>query len=111
MASLPRVQGLHEKYKSNPSVVILAMNVGDENEKMKSWWADKKYSFPTLNDADDMAKTYGIKAFPSSVLIGPDGKVLTAQVGSCYELEGELKKALAKSAKSTPAKQKPTESF
>ena len=94
MASLPRVQGLHEKYAKNPNVVVIAMNVGDDNEKMKQWWNEKKYTFPTLNDADQLAQTYGIQAFPSSVLIGPDGKVIAATVGSCYELEDELRTAL-----------------
>ena len=94
MASLPRVQVLHEKYSKNPNVVILAMNVGDDNEKMKTWWKEKKYGFPTLNDADELAREYGVKAFPSSILIGPDGKVIAATVGSCYELEDELEEAM-----------------
>ena len=97
MASLPRVQVLHEKYSKNPNVVILAMNVGDDNDRMKEWWKKKKYGFPTLNDADQLAQEYGIKAFPSSILIGPDGKVMAATVGSCYELEGDLEKALKSS--------------
>lgn len=94
MASLPQVQVLHQKYKKNSDVVILAMNVGDDNGAMKKWWEKKKYGFPTLNDADELAKNYGIKAFPSSILIGPDGKVIEATVGSAYSLEPALKKAL-----------------
>eukprot|EP01026_Neomeris_dumetosa_P075455 TRINITY_DN79762_c0_g1_i2.p4 TRINITY_DN79762_c0_g1~~TRINITY_DN79762_c0_g1_i2.p4 ORF type:complete len:104 (-),score=20.83 TRINITY_DN79762_c0_g1_i2:1-312(-) len=76
----------------NPNVVFLAMNVGDDNERMAEWWDDKGYGFPTLNDADDLAQQYGIKAFPSSIIIGPDGKVLKAKVGSLHELESELGK-------------------
>lgn len=96
MASLPQVQVLHQKYASNPNVVVLAMNVGDENERMASWWKDKKYKFRSLNDADQLAQKYGIKAFPSSILIGPKGNVLEATIGSSYALEGALEKALAR---------------
>jgi peroxiredoxin len=91
---MPKVQVLHEKYAKNPNVVLLAMNVGDENEKMKAWWKKGKYTFPTLNDADDLAKQYGIKAFPSTIIIGPDGKVLHAAVGSPTEVEAALEEAL-----------------
>lgn len=92
---MPKVQVLHEKYAKNPNVVILAMNVGDDNAKMNKWWKDKKYTFPTLNDADELSKAYGIKAFPSAIMIGPDGNVLHAQVGSPTELEEKLEEALA----------------
>ena len=91
---MPKVQVLHEKYADNPKVVILAMNVGDDNEKMAKYWADKKYTFPTLNDADELARQYGIKSFPSAILIGPDGMVIHAEVGSASDLEKELQKAL-----------------
>lgn len=92
---MPSVQVLHEKLADNPNVVILAMNVGDDNEMMAEWWKERGYTFPTLHDADDLAEKYGIKAFPSSVMIGPDGKVLHAQVGSLHELERTIEEALA----------------
>ncbi|MHC4908570.1 MAG: TlpA family protein disulfide reductase [Planctomycetota bacterium] len=95
MASMPQVQVLHSKYAKNPQIVILAMNVGDDNDKMKKWWAEKKYTFPTLNDADELAGAYGIKAFPASIVIGPDGMVLHATVGSAHEVEKQIEEALA----------------
>ena len=91
---MPQVQVLHSKYANNPDVVILAMNVGDDNEKMAKWWAEKKYTFPTLNDADELTGAYGVRAFPSAILIGPDGTVLNAIVGAAHDLEDELEKAI-----------------
>ena len=91
---MPRVQVLHEKYANNPDIVILAMNVGDENDKMTKWWKEKKYTFPSLHDADDLAEKYGIKAFPTTIMIGPDGTVLAAQVGSPTAIEAAIEKAL-----------------
>jgi peroxiredoxin len=91
---MPKVQVLHEKYEDDPKIAILAMNVGDDNEKMKTWWAEKKYTFPTLNDADDLSKKYGIKAFPSTIVIGPEGTVLLAKVGSPSSFESEIQEAV-----------------
>jgi peroxiredoxin len=91
---LPDVQVLHEKYADDPNVVILAMNVRDDNERMAAYWAERGYTFPTLNDADDLAEQFGVKAFPSTVIIGPDGRVIHAAVGSISAYEDELKKAL-----------------
>lgn len=91
---MPAVQVLHEKFADNDRVVILAMNVGDENAKAEKYWADNKFTFPTLHDADELSKAYGIKAFPSSILIGPDGKVVYATVGSAHDVESQLEELL-----------------
>jgi|GEM_PF-5471721 hypothetical protein len=96
---MPQVQVLHQEFTDNPNVVILAMNVGDENEKMATWWKQKKYGFRTLNDADKMVEIYGIKAFPSTVLIGPDGKVIKTSIGSAHTLKRTLNKELEKTAR------------
>ncbi len=91
---MPKVQVLHRKYANNPNVVILAMNVRDDNKRMAAYWSESGCTFPTLNDADDLAEQFGIKAFPSAVLIGPDGRVIHAAAGSISEFEDDLKKAL-----------------
>ena len=91
---MPKVQALHEKYSDNPDVVILAMNVRDDNQKMAEYWVEKKYTFPTLNDADDLAGQYGIKAYPSTILIGPDGTVILTAVGSVSSIEEKIEKAI-----------------
>lgn len=95
MAELPAVQVLHEKYEKNPKVAILAMNVMDPNDKMAKYWREKNYTFPTLNDADSLADEYGVRAFPSAYLIGPDGKVVRAAMGPAHLLAKHLEKALA----------------
>lgn len=91
---MPQVQVLHQEYADNPDVVVLAMNVGDTNKKAAKYWRDKGYDFRMLHDADKLASEYGVSAFPSSILIGPDGKVLAAQIGSAHSLKGALERSL-----------------
>lgn len=64
------------------------------DQKMSEFWAEKKYTFPTLNDADDLARQYGIKAYPSTILIGPDGTVILTAVGSVSSIEERIEKAI-----------------
>ena len=42
----------------------------------------------------ELSGAYGVRAFPSAILIGPDGKVLNAIVGAAHDLEDELEKAI-----------------
>lgn len=92
---MPKVQVLHETYADNPNFVLLAMNVGDDNAKMSDWWKEKGYTFTALQDADELAGRYGIKAFPSTIVIGPDGTVIAAAVGSPTQMTSVIDEALA----------------
>ncbi len=91
---MPKVQALHEKHANNPDVVILAMNVGDDNERMERYWGENNYTFAALHDADELADRFGIKAFPSVVLIGPDGGVVHVEAGSASDLDETLSEVL-----------------
>ena len=92
------MQVLHDKLKKAKDAVVLALNVGDQNDKVVKYWKEKGYGFPTLQDADSLAGKYGIKAFPSAILIDPEGKVVAAQVGSVTQLESALREAREKAS-------------
>jgi thiol-disulfide isomerase/thioredoxin len=94
VASLPHVQAMQEKYANNPKVVILAMNVLDDNDRLASWWKTKEYTFPTLHDADALSRAHRINGFPTSTLIGPDGTVLRHGMGAAHEYGADVEKAL-----------------
>ena len=70
------------------------MNTIDDNKEMANWWAEKKYTFPSFNDADNLANACGIKAMPSSIVIGPEGMIRHAAAGSAHEFEKQIKAAL-----------------
>lgn len=93
--SLPHIQELHDKYADDDSVSVLLMNVRDDVEKTRAYLREHEYTFTSLDDADGMVEAYGIRAFPSVVLLGPDGIVLHAEAGSSAEVERVLERALA----------------
>lgn len=94
VATMPQVQELHSKYADDPRVVVLALNVGDGNAKMARYWKERGYTFPALNDADALVEEYGLVAYPTAYLIGPDGRILAFATASAHTLEPQLEKAL-----------------
>lgn len=70
----------------------------------KTFWAGRNYSFPTLVDVDlKFAGGYGIQAFPSMIIIGPDGKVAAFHQGFDPEIAETLKKDVEKALQPAPA--------
>ncbi len=71
-------------------VVFLMIDVVDgvqeTEEKGKKYIADNGFTFPVLYDLDmDAAKTYGIRAFPTTIVVNKDGTVLGGQEGALPE--------------------------
>lgn len=98
--SLPDLADFYEEHKDHrDKFEILAFHVqyakdmDDYDAKIKSakkrYWKDMELPFPLLLDATDKTiKSFGIHAFPTTILIDPDGK-LVGQVGE-EELEKKL---------------------
>ncbi len=55
---------------------ILAISVKEDSKVVKDYLDKKPVSFPILLDPDGtVAEQYGIRAFPTTLLVNPDGKV------------------------------------
>ena len=78
---------------------IVGINVDAKQEDARSFLAATPARFVIAFDANGSApRSYGIKGMPSSVLIGPDGKVLYEHSGfrpaDKKALEAKIKSAL-----------------
>ncbi|MBU5486337.1 redoxin domain-containing protein [Clostridium sp. MSJ-11] len=74
-AEMPHMQTLYEETKDK-DIVILAVNVGESKDKVKSFIEKNKYTFPILLDMNqEVATQYGIAAFPTSFFIDEEGYV------------------------------------
>jgi len=91
---LPGVQKLAERYAGDDRVVFLAMDVGDDNDRMSAYWAEQGFTFPALQDADELAGLMGVRAYPSVIVIGRDGTVLHTEAGSTGDLGERLEKLI-----------------
>jgi peroxiredoxin len=70
------LERLHREFKQDP-FVLLAIDVGEEERKVKSFVRKKGLSFPILLDYDNaVAFRYGIRAHPVDFLIDIKGNII-----------------------------------
>lgn len=72
-SELPELQKLYEKYKDNPDVVILTIDVGDTPTQVKDFMQSHKYNFTVLLEGDYMSKS-GVEGFPTTWFLDSAGR-------------------------------------
>jgi peroxiredoxin len=89
---LPRLQKLFEAYRSQGFEVV-AVEAFRDTEQATKFIEDKGLTFTLLEngaeDADVVSSMFGVYAFPTSLLVDRDGRVVYAHVG--FELGDEQK--------------------
>lgn len=79
--ALPHVVEAIDAFKDR-DVVFYAIDCDEPAEKVKTFVEGKNWSFPVLMDeGSKTAMKYGISGFPTTVIIGTDGKILSVQIG------------------------------
>ena len=85
-----------------PNVKVFAVNTWEQGDdvlgKVKKFWAEQKFTFPTLLDDGSYIKQYGFQGIPATVVIGADGVVLEVHVGMSPTIVDDLKKLVAEQA-------------
>lgn len=96
IASLPKLQEMHDKYKSNPEVVILAVDkqemantLKEREQKMKDFIAKNRYSFKALYDTNSVADKYNVDGIPATIFIDRDGVIRFKEHGLEKQAFGE----------------------
>ena len=71
---------------------ILAVNVRESPEVVRAFIEDEGYTFPILLDEDgSLADSYGIRAFPTSLLVTPDARLEESIIGYDSSIEWKVK--------------------
>jgi thiol-disulfide isomerase/thioredoxin len=93
----PKLQKVYEKYKSNPTVTILAVNTPLEEDKEGQAFQmiqERGYTFPVvIAKRDDLAKALDVKGYPTTFIVDPQGTVIFK--GSIEYASDRLEKLLA----------------
>lgn len=89
--AMPRLQALHDRLKERGLVVL---GISYETVELFEPFAKRNgWTFAMGSDpAKRVIEAYGVKSWPTSFVIGADGKV--AHVGSPYDVEPAIEKAL-----------------
>ncbi|RXI46611.1 TlpA family protein disulfide reductase [Clostridium tetani] len=78
---MPYMQNIHNETKDK-DIVILAVNVGENKDKIKKFMEKKSYDFPVvLDERQEVAQNYGVQAFPTTLFIDEEGFVYSGIQG------------------------------
>jgi thiol-disulfide isomerase/thioredoxin len=96
-AEMPEIEKIYQETKDS-DLVILSVEIGESNDTVKEFLADKDYNFKVLLDLDQsVATTYGISAIPTSFFIDEEGNIISKRVGGMsYDEMNEYIEALDK---------------
>lgn len=97
-AELPQLSELWSEVSGKrQDVEFLAVNFKDEPEVIQAWWKDRGFKMRAAQQHEgDVSGAFGVQAYPTNYVIGPDGKVVWRGVG--YEpamIRGALASTLA----------------
>lgn len=77
---LPSLQALHDMGGDGP--VVIGINVRETASHVRRYLASTGMGFPVVLDPQaELARRWGVSAFPTTVLIGPDGRARWRVVG------------------------------
>jgi thiol-disulfide isomerase/thioredoxin len=94
----PQVQSVHEKYKNDTSVMILAVNSPIEEDKPNQAFNDIReegHSFPVVVARDeDLAEKFGVKGYPTTFVINQNGQIVyKGGIEGAIKMVDELKRS------------------
>ncbi|MCB0219322.1 MAG: redoxin domain-containing protein [Chrysiogenetes bacterium] len=72
--------------------VVVSVAVSSALDEIRAFTAEKKLNFPVLIGPQEVSDAYGVRALPTTVIIGPDGTVRETFTG--YTIAGSVGRAL-----------------
>jgi thiol-disulfide isomerase/thioredoxin len=95
-AEMPSINKLRASLAGQP-FVVLAVNLGENEQRIRRFMAQVPLEFTVLLDRDNAAaKAWRTRVLPASFLVGPDGRVRYAVIGEYdWEQDAARKAVLA----------------
>lgn len=89
IAEMPSIQNLYDKFKDNPDVIFVMINVESKRSKAKKFIDKKAYSFPIYYpNASRIPNVYSSDGIPTTYVVDKDGYIAYQKVGmASYDAE------------------------
>lgn len=91
LQSFPEFQSVYEKYRANPNVVFLAVNMGrdgDSPEKVRDFINAQRYTFPIAYDeGSKLTDRFAVKYLPTVLIVDQAGTIRLRHIGYSKTLE------------------------
>ena len=79
---MPHLSDLWSEVSRSQDVVGLSVNIRDSREVIAEWWKAGRFRHqPVMQQGDSVSRAFGVRAYPTNYLIGPDGRVVWRGVG------------------------------
>ncbi|MRM84341.1 peroxiredoxin [Riemerella anatipestifer] len=75
IANVPFINDLHQKFK-NENLALFGINAYDSNDKIKEFYTKYGLNYQVLTNGEQVAKNYGVYAYPTIIIIDKDGKII-----------------------------------
>jgi thiol-disulfide isomerase/thioredoxin len=100
VASVPTLRGLHKKYSKDPAFVLIGIDTRDDEETLRAFTAENKVVWRQYRDEDNqVSRSFVIRAFPTYVVIDPEGILRYRGTGASSRQEAALDDAIRKQLK------------
>ena len=80
-AEMPELNRYFDEHKAQP-FVLLGIDDEEKGDRVDAFLNDLKVDFPAGVDEGPIQKKYGVESFPTTVVIGVDGKVQLYETGA-----------------------------
>ncbi|WP_316737230.1 TlpA disulfide reductase family protein [Pedobacter aquatilis] len=90
---IPELNELVEGYKENKDVVFLAMAL-DTRSELRDFLKTLPYNYNIVDDARYISDKYGVKAYPTHVVIDKEGNIKFSTVGLAMNTVSYIKKSI-----------------
>jgi thiol-disulfide isomerase/thioredoxin len=83
---MPELNDYYNAHK-NDDFILLAVDAEEKPDVVEGYFKETKLDFPVGIDEGEIRKQYGVNAYPTTVLVGVDGKVQLYEVGGLGNAE------------------------
>ncbi|WP_284640310.1 thiol-disulfide oxidoreductase ResA [Paenibacillus silviterrae] len=82
---MPALDRQYAKWKDK-NVVVLGLNIGERPVSVRTFVEQYNVKFPILlDDNEEIRKRFGVRDYPTTFFINPDGRIARIQVGEMTE--------------------------
>jgi peroxiredoxin len=100
VASVPDLRDLYKRLAKEPGFVMIGVSVNDEEDNWRAFTAKNQMSWPQAQDREhEMQRAFGVRAFPTYIVIDHEGIVRFRASGAGPEREASLEDAIRKYVK------------
>lgn len=101
---MPELNRYSNEHKSD-SLLMVGIDAEEKRDRVEGFLTDLQVNFPAGIDAGAIRKQYGVEMFPTTVVIGVDGKVQFYESGALVNAEVAFDNLLQQNKKSLQAGQ------